>query len=131
LVPVAAIAEVVRAQELGPLPAGCPDWVLGTLTWRDQSVPVARLSTLAVPDNRPNTMVVCLAPSGDAALRYLAIASIDLPRVERLITGCVAPWQNESHEVPWYALTGLTIDQRPAWLLDLAALERELLTPCA
>lgn len=131
LVPVAAIAEVVRAQELGPLHADHPDWVLGTLTWRGESVPVARLSTLAVPDDRLHTMVVCLAPSGDPTLRYLAIASLDLPRVERLIAGRVASWQDESHEVPWYALTGLTIDQRPAWLLNLAALERKLLALCA
>jgi hypothetical protein len=97
LAPVAAIAEVVRAQDLGPLPA----------------------------------TVVCLAPSGDPASRYLAIASLDLPRVVRLITGRLAPWQPESHEVPWYALTVLTIDQRPVWLLNLAALEGKLLTPCA
>lgn len=52
-------------------------------------MPVARLSTRAVPGNRLHTMVVYLAPSGDPALRYLAIASLDLPRVERLITGAL------------------------------------------
>ncbi|MFY9974997.1 MAG: chemotaxis protein CheW [Chromatiaceae bacterium] len=131
LVPVAAIAEVVRGQELGPRRAGYPDWVLGTLAWRGQSVPVARLSKPSVADSRLHTVVVCLAPSGAPTLRYLAIASPDLPRLERLSTGSLAPGQDESQEVPWYVLTGLTIDRGPAWLLNLAALERELLGLCA
>lgn len=131
LVPVAAIAEVVRGQELGPRLADYPDWILGTLTWRGQSVPVACLSTSSVPDIRLHTVVVCLAPSGDPTLRYLAIASRDLPRLERLFTGRLAPGQDEFQEVPWYALRGLTIDQSPAWLLNLAALEGKLVALCA
>jgi chemotaxis signal transduction protein len=131
LVPVAAIAEVVRGQELGSRHAGYPDWVLGTLTWRGESVPGARLCARTVPDSRLHTVVVCLSPSGDPTLRFLAIASPDLPRLERLSTRSLAPGQDESQEVPWYALTGLTIDRGPAWLLNLATLERELLGLCA
>ena len=131
LLPAGAVAEIVRAEDLEPTPTLGFDWVSGTLPWRGQSVPVVRLADSLAPDDRSHIVVVCLAPSGNPALPYLAILSPGLPHLERVIAERLAPDDGAPQAVPWYALTGLKFNGSPAWLLNLAALEQSLLAGSA
>lgn len=127
LLPAGAVAEIVRGGDLGPPPAGAPDWVLGTLAWRGQPLAVCRLGEGAGPGDRPNALVVCFAPSGHPELPYLAVASPGLPRLERVNPTNLSPESDAPLESPWFVRSALRFNGRPAWLLDLGVLEGPLL----
>ena len=127
MLPAGAVAELVRGGVLGPPPAGAPDWVLGTLAWRGHRLAVCRLGEGAGPGAGPHALVVCFAPSGNPELPYLAVASPGLPRLERVNPTNLAPEPDAPQERPWFVRGALWLNGRPAWLLDLGALEGPLL----
>lgn len=127
LLPAGAVAEMVRGGDLGPPPAGAPDWVLGTLAWRGHPLAVCRLVEGAGPGASPSALVVCFGPSGNPALPYLAIASPGLPHLERVNATNLASESDPTQGGPWFVRSPLRLNGRPAWLLDLEALEGSLL----
>lgn len=127
VLPIGAVAEVVLTEEVRSPMHRVPDWVLGVLPWRGHGVPVAGLADCADSDGGPRALVVCVAPSGDPALPYLAIASPQLPRIERVAPYDLAPEDNEGEGVPWFATLSLRVKGSPAWLPNLAGLEKALL----
>lgn len=142
LLPAAAVAEIVRVErpaaaagEGGGEPEGEPrsepielaPCRLADLDWRGQRVPQMRL---AAPTDTPRGRghaVVCFAPSADSRLPFLAIECRGLPHLERARPGFLLANPDAHASIPSFVSHALTLNGRPAWLVDLDALEAELL----
>ena len=84
LVPNVAIAEVIGHQPYETLAAG-PDWLLGSLRWRDILVPVVsmeRLLGFEVPDaGRGARIAVVNSVKADSGLSFYAMPTAGIPRL--------------------------------------------------
>jgi len=127
LLPAGAVAEILRSETLGLPESGSPEWVIGTLQWRGQSVAVARLVPVDKRGHRSSVVVVCFSPGGNRALPYLAIASPGLPRLERVTPKALGGEPDAPPALLWFVRAPLRLGGQAAWLLDLWALERGLL----
>jgi chemosensory pili system protein ChpC len=127
MLPAAAVAEIVRAGDLALPDPGSPPWLAGTMEWRGLRVPVARLAEPELGLRGRLHAVVCYAPSADPRLPFLAVESAGLPQLARVGAESLAPEEGERPTSPPFVLTPLSINGRPAWLMDLDALEASLL----
>ncbi len=84
LVPNVAIAEVIGHQPYETL-AGGPDWLLGSLRWRDILVPVVsmeRLLGFESPDaGRGARIAVVNSVKADSGLSFYAMPTAGIPRL--------------------------------------------------
>jgi chemosensory pili system protein ChpC len=126
LIPAGAVAEIVRPEDLPRSPASGPDWLVARLGWRGLEVPLARLSPLTATSPGRVHAVVCFAPGGDARLPFIAIECAGLPRLERVGPVGLASDASESPASDFLG-QAISLNGRPAWLVDLAALEQSLL----
>ena len=126
LVPAGAVAEIVRPEDLPRSPASGPDWLIARLGWRGLEVPLARLSPLTATTPGRDHAVVCFAPGGDSRLPFIAVECPGLPRLERVGPAGLAPDESESPASDFLS-QAISVNGRPAWLVDLAALEQALL----
>lgn len=127
LIPGSAIAEIVRMTELGAAGPGTPPWLLGVLDWRGQRVPVARMED-EPPDStgRPH-IVVCFMPGADRRLPYAGVECPGLPLLERVTPKALEPETGERSAAPRFTAVPFKHGGKPAWILDLEALEHALL----
>ncbi|RNE90007.1 chemotaxis protein CheW [Marichromatium sp. AB32] len=125
LVPASAVAEIVSADAVQPLP-DTPEWLLGELQWRGRRVPAVAFAPPPEGQGRGRAharVVVCFMPAGNPALPFVALYSRGMPRLER-----AAPDNLITEQDPHpFALSALALGERHAWLPDFAALERALL----
>jgi chemosensory pili system protein ChpC len=129
LLPNAAVAEVVAYRSPVAI-EGAPAWLLGHLDWRERLVPVVSVAAAddgveAAAPGRRARLAVCYTPSGNAALPYLAILAVEPARLARFHAEALVP----ARAVPDnpFVLHALTYAERPAWILDLDAVERAVL----
>jgi chemosensory pili system protein ChpC len=127
LIPTGAVAEIVRPDDLPRSPASGPDWLIARLGWRGLEGPLARLSPLGANSTGRVHAVVCFAPGGDSQLPFIAIECFGLPRLERVEPDGLVPDAVESPASDFLS-QAIGVNGRPAWLADLTALERALLT---
>jgi chemotaxis signal transduction protein len=132
LLPAAAVAEVVSARSLAPPRAGAPGWLIGTGEWRGISLPAVRLGEPprfpAARAHGPSVhpyLAICRGLVGDPALTYFAIESPRLPRLEQV--GAESLSEDERDLESPLALAVLRLKGRPVTLVDLEAVERNLL----
>jgi chemosensory pili system protein ChpC len=129
LLPNAAVAEIVAYRPPVEI-AGVPPWLLGQLEWRERLVPVVSIAAAeeggegAAPGRRAR-LAVCFMPSGNTALPYVAILSVEPARLARFSAEALEP-AAERRDNP-FVLYALTYAERPAWIPDLDAVERAVL----
>jgi chemosensory pili system protein ChpC len=90
LLPSASVAEVNNYQMPKELP-DTPEWLLGTITWRDQTVPVISLEVLC-GENMPANLVysrimIVNSIRPESPVRFYAIVAAGLPRLIRFDEG--------------------------------------------
>jgi chemosensory pili system protein ChpC len=87
VVPSSVIAEIIKQRELSP-PAGGPAWLLGTLKWHQQAVPVISFEAINgsdVPDTATTSRVVILSTISEGArYSHYAIPTQGVPHLLRL-----------------------------------------------
>jgi chemosensory pili system protein ChpC len=86
LLPSVTVAEVSGYQVPKELP-DTPEWLLGTITWRGQTVPVISLEVLCghkVPANLVySRLMIVNSVRPDSAVRFYAVVAAGLPRLVR------------------------------------------------
>ena len=84
VVPGAVVAEIIKRRELAR-PPGAPDWLLGTLLWHREKLPVLSFDALngnAGPDPGHGSRIVILTTLSDAApARNYAILAQGVPHL--------------------------------------------------
>jgi chemosensory pili system protein ChpC len=90
LLPSASVAEVNNYQMPGELP-DTPEWLLGTIAWRDQTVPVISLEVLC-GENMPanllySRIMIVNSIRPESPVRFYAIVAAGLPKVIRFDEG--------------------------------------------
>jgi chemosensory pili system protein ChpC len=84
LVPNVAIAEVVNYQPLELLQEG-PPWLLGSLRWRDQQLPVVSMESLCgfgLPQSERGTRIsIVNSVRPNSALPFYAMVTAGIPRL--------------------------------------------------
>jgi chemosensory pili system protein ChpC len=84
VVPGAVVAEIIKRREL-QRPPGAPDWLLGTLLWHHEKLPVLSFEALngnAGPDPGHGSRIVILTTLADAApVRNYAILAQGVPHL--------------------------------------------------
>lgn len=90
LLPSVSVAEVNNYQMPKELP-DTPEWLLGTITWRDQTVPVISLEVLC-GENMPANLVysrimIVNSIRPESPVRFYAIVAAGLPRLIRFDEG--------------------------------------------
>jgi chemosensory pili system protein ChpC len=84
LVPNVAIAEVINYQPLDILQDG-PDWLLGSLRWRDNEIPVISMESLcghSLPQSENSARISVLnSVQLQSDLPFYAMVTSDIPRL--------------------------------------------------
>ena len=84
LVPNVAIAEVINYQPLDILQDG-PDWLLGSLRWRDNEIPVISMESLcghSLPQSENSARISVLnSVQMQTEMPFYAMVTADIPRL--------------------------------------------------
>lgn len=129
--PNAAVAEVVPATALEPEP-GRPDWWLGRLNWRGQVIPVVSLElAMGHTPARPvkgerERILVFNTLNGSPDLPHVGMRIQGTLRLTRMKPSILEPISKPSLSSPLIRVE-LLINEVPAWIPDLDALERLVL----
>lgn len=126
LVPSAAIAEVVTASALAPVPAS-PHWLLGVLGWRLQAVPVVSFDALlggAVTAPTATSKIVVFYPlPGRKPFEFFGVLTQSEPRPQSIdAASAIAAEPGELPETPYLA-AGLKGDGHLLAIPDFDALK--------
>jgi chemosensory pili system protein ChpC len=93
LLPSVSVAEVNNYQMPKELP-DTPEWLLGTIKWRDQTVPVVSLEVLCgekVPANLVYSRIIIInSIRHESPIRFYAMVAAGLPRLIRFDAGAAA-----------------------------------------
>jgi len=127
VVPSSVVAEIIKQRDLAP-PDGGPAWLLGTLKWHQEEVPVLSFEVMngnELPDYAATSRIVILSTISEGAKRsHYAIPTQGVPHLLRLTVDDVKPVDNVA---PGQAerLRVLVYGQQAA-IPDLDFLERHL-----
>jgi len=129
LVPNAVVAEVFAAEAISPAPDG-PDWLLGTLAWRGEVLPVVCME-VALGGTRLETgtrskIVVISALTASESLKYYAVLVQGIPHQVLASNSTVTPETPINAALPFVAVD-LQVEGGRAFVPDLDAVERALL----
>lgn len=129
LLPNAAVAEVIDFR-LPKAIQGSPDWLSGSVNWRQRSLPVVVLESLmgqavTKPGVRQR-IAVCHAQSSQARFPYIGLVAQGIPRLVRLSEEAITQVEGatESADVPVHAK--VLIGDQEAWIPDLNKIEAYL-----
>ncbi|MEJ2326263.1 MAG: chemotaxis protein CheW [Chromatiaceae bacterium] len=125
LLPSATVAEVVYCEEPRPHPAA-PLWLLGTVPWRDQAVPLVSVRAGGQDPHEVRRgprarMAVCYSPTPGSDQPYLGILAVGPPRLTVFRGEAMGP--GELPAANPFVLHALTYMDRPAWIPDIDAIE--------
>ena len=94
MLPNTAVAEVVGYREAEPLP-DAPDWLLGSLEWRERRVPLISLEAACEGEPaRPSTrsrVAVLNTLNGNLELPYIAVLTQGIPQLRLLAADSLEP----------------------------------------
>lgn len=133
LLPSAVVAEVIGYTRPEPLD-GAPEWLLGTLEWRGQRVPVVAIEAAmgaqgagrAEDEGRRARIVVLYGLNSRLAVPYYGVLTQGVPQVYRA-TGESVRSLGEEAEVPEFALDRVELtDGAVARIPDLDRVQSEL-----
>ncbi len=134
LIPNAAIAEVINLVDPAPLTLGkkkIPAWVLGTINWRDQVVPLISFDVL-IGDKLPLPVttartVVLKAQKNTAKLPYFAIVAQKIPRLVTVFEESIELLSEDDVKSNEYELCQALANGEPASIPDIEKLEQKVL----
>ena len=126
LVASAAVAEVIKPQNMAPIPFGQP-WLNGALGWRTLAVPVISFESLlgAPAMARPATgkIVIFYPLGGRKDWEFFAIFATSEPRPQVLDGSQPVAENSELLDSPYIA-AGLKMDDRLMLIPDFEALKK-------
>ena len=129
LVPNAVVAEVFAAEDVVPA-AGGPEWLLGSLSWRGQRLPLVCMEAALGGDRQEagarSKVVVMKAITGDASLPNYAVLVQGIPH-QVLATGEALTWETPINGARPFVAADLRMDSGQALIPDLDAVEEALL----
>ncbi|MDX1594775.1 MAG: chemotaxis protein CheW [Gammaproteobacteria bacterium] len=125
LLPNAAVAEVVAMRDLESAPDDAPDWLLGTMPWRGESLTVVGYERLRGEDaasmGAGAQVVVVNALAEDAPFGYYGLVAAGIPHLLAVGEGAAetvaAPGEGG------YALCDVRLNESRASIPDLDAIE--------
>lgn len=129
LLPNALVAEVVAYQPPKPL-ADAPEWLLGQVEWRQQSVPLVSYERVIgqsaeAAGGRRARLAICYALGGDSRCPYIALLAHSIPRLVRVSEGNIA-LAEEPQELGVQVLRQVEVNGEPALIPDLDAIEAQV-----
>lgn len=126
LVPNSAVAEILTYRETRAIP-GSPEWFIGMLSWRNQTIPVVSYEAIAgaaapAPNPRTRLAVFNTVGANPAYLRFYAVLTQGFPSLINIDKASIAPLSGEE------SLTGgvaskVLVAGRPASIPDLDHIE--------
>jgi chemosensory pili system protein ChpC len=126
LVPHAAIAEIIQYQEPERPPANAKPWLLGTLDWREQKIPLISwevASGAEPPLPRASMRIVILKSwSSREDFPYFAILTQRIPRLMTVYEESIEPL-GEDVDATELDLAHVLANGEPAIIPDLDKLE--------
>lgn len=131
LMPNATISEVLSFAAPDAV-EGAPDWLLGRIRWRGWQVPLlsfARMSGTAQEGGGLGSKVLVLkALGGDSTLPHLALLTQGFPRLVTVSRDALRPAAGDDASAPLPAgvLMRVVLNDDPAWIPDLGAIEASL-----
>lgn len=129
LVPNAVVAEVFAAEAVLPVPEG-PEWLLGSLVWRGDVLPVvcmeAALGGTRLEAGARSKIVVLKALTASEALKSYAVLVQGIPHQVLASSSTVTSGSPINGARPFVA-ADLQLEDGQAFVPDLDALEQALL----
>ena len=130
LVPGTVVAEMIPYRD--PVPVeGKPEWFLGEVTWRDETVPVVSFELVRNGERQPRTsetrIAVINGVSDDGKLPFYAMLVEGIPRSIKLDSDDIVQLKDKKHIADvitmWVKASGVE-----AVIPDLDKLEEKLLS---
>lgn len=129
LVPNAVVAEVFAAHTVSPASGG-PDWLLGSLTWRDRVLPLicmeAALGGARLEAGARSKIVVINALSASEPLENFAVLLQGIPH-QVLATDHTVTLESPINGARPFVALDLQVEGERAFIPDLDAVEKALL----
>jgi chemosensory pili system protein ChpC len=129
ILPCAAVAEIIpytRLQAVGEAPA----WLLGTITWRNQTITLVSLEILCglpAPLSPPERIAVMNVQARYPDLQFYAVAISGIPRLVRIDAKAITEQERRPDETP-LVLSRALVKGEPALIPDLRVVEDLLRT---
>ena len=126
LMPNASVAEVVHYVAPEAL-ADAPDWLLGQVSWREQSVPLVSFERLMgqpmdEQTSRQTRLAICYTLNGNTERPYVAILAASRPRLVQVSDNNISP-ETEVRELGGEVLRQVRVDGEAALIPDLDEVE--------
>ncbi|WP_281645287.1 chemotaxis protein CheW [Parendozoicomonas sp. Alg238-R29] len=130
LVPGAVVAEMIPYQAPNPV-QGKPEWFLGEILWRDETVPVVSFElagnkTLQKPTTETR-LAILNGVSRNSDLPFYAIPVEGIPRSVKVEAGDVMPLKTKNNSADVVSM-GVSAAGSEAIIPDLDKLEEKLLS---
>lgn len=128
LLPNICVAEIVPWRRLKPLADG-PEWLLGYVGWRGQTIPVIHFAEFNEQPATPATQARCLVVMNRArnasAPAFYAVAAEGLPRMVQLSEDDLS---SASDELSVAQIMKVNVGTELATIPDLAFVEQQVLS---
>ena len=128
LLPNAAVTEVVGFQEPTPA-AGAPEWLLGELEWRRQTIPIVSFErALGLSEGKLShraRIIICNTLNGSQDLPFIGVVAKSIPRLIHVRTDNIVDAKGEEDLGP-LVLNKVTVAGEEAIIPDLDRLEQML-----
>ena len=125
LLPNAAVAEVMSYREPTRIPE-TPDWFIGELEWRFQTIPVVSfekaLSLTESREGRRTKIAICNTLNGSSELPFIGIITKSMPRLVRVREDNIVKMKREG-DLDSLVLQEVLLQGEKALIPDLDRLE--------
>lgn len=95
LLPGTVVAEIVPLSDATPPDGEAPAWLMGTVDWRDQRIPLVSFEAIIGGDvprpTRTSRIAVLKALSNNAELPYFGVVTQQIPRLLTIFDGGLEP----------------------------------------
>jgi chemosensory pili system protein ChpC len=129
LLPGTVVAEIVPYADSQPPGAGAPEWLLGSVLWREQQIPLVSIDTFMTGEPSPAggsaRIAVLKALSNRSDMPYFGIVTKQIPRLLTVYQEGVEPENEGAAGLPGVAAE-LRVNGEQAIVPDLDAIEAAL-----
>lgn len=130
LLPNASVAEVVPYMAPEAL-SDVPDWLLGQVAWREQSVPLVSFERLMgqpmdEQTSRQTRLAICYTLNGNTQHPYIAILAASIPRLVQVSDNNISP-ETQVRELGPEVLRQVRVDGEHALIPHLDGVEDRVL----
>ncbi|MCP3868976.1 MAG: chemotaxis protein CheW [Gammaproteobacteria bacterium] len=129
LIPNASLCEVVGYQHPEDIDGKSPDWLLGTVHWRQRNVPLVSFESLTGASVKPvgqrARIAMCYTLNGNSDRPFIGILLRSIPHLVRVMESVIKPLGDPEEFGPMVA-GHLQIGGQEAWIPDMDVLESAL-----